>query len=185
MVIIPSMTFNHKSLSYTIRSAVPDDARQMSKIRNRIDMETNYLDREPGEAFLDEIGFRKLIEQDTIKEKNLCLVAEVENRLVGFSRCEGTELKRLHHNIEFGVGVLRDYWGFGIGKHLLLQSIAWADNNNILKINLRVLETNIKAIHLYRRYGFNIEGLLKFDKRLSDGKFYNTIIMGRWKDDVS
>jgi ribosomal protein S18 acetylase RimI-like enzyme len=42
------------------------------------------------------------------------------------------------------------------------------------------LETNDKAIELYKKHGFEIEGLLKNDKVLSDGKYYNTIIMGRF-----
>lgn len=75
--------------------------------------------------------------------------------------------------------MLQNYWGYGIGKNLLTESIAWADANGIQKIALNVLETNDKAIKLYQKLGFEIEGTLKNDKILSDGKFYNTIMMGR------
>jgi len=44
---------------------------------------------------------------------------------------------------------------------------------------LNVLETKDKAIHLYKKLGFEIEGVLKKDKRLSDGNYYNIIVMGR------
>lgn len=47
-------------------------------------------------------------------------------------------------------------------------------------MTLNVLETNDKAIKLYEKLGFEIEGILKNDKRLADGKYYNTIIMGRF-----
>ncbi|MDR4346889.1 GNAT family N-acetyltransferase, partial [Bacillus anthracis] len=67
----------------------------------------------------------------------------------------------------------------GIGKSLLGQSIHWADENEIKKISLQVLETNEKAIQLYKKLGFEVEGILKNDKRLSDGKYYNTVVMGR------
>jgi ribosomal protein S18 acetylase RimI-like enzyme len=43
-----------------------------------------------------------------------------------------------------------------------------------------VLETNDKAIRLYQNYGFEVEGVLKKDKLLSDGNYYNTIVMGRF-----
>lgn len=46
-------------------------------------------------------------------------------------------------------------------------------------MELNVIETNEKAISLYQKNGFAVEGVLKKDKRLSDGNFYNTIVMGR------
>lgn len=58
----------------------------------------------------------------------------------------------------------------------------WADTNGIQKITLNVLETNTNAIKLYQKLGFEIEGILKKDKLLSDGKLYNTIMMGRVKN---
>ncbi|KIL78906.1 Protein export cytoplasm protein SecA ATPase RNA helicase [Bacillus badius] len=108
------------------------------------------------------------------------LVAVVSGKIVGFSRCEGNHLKRFAHKVEFGVGILQDYWGRGIGKNLLKESIAWADANNIEKMTLHVLETNEKAIRLYEKCGFQIEGLLQKDKILSDGNYYNTVVMGRF-----
>lgn len=49
------------------------------------------------------------------------------------------------------------------------------------KMALNVVETNDKAIVLYKKLGFEVEGVLKNDKRLSDGNYYNTIVMGRIK----
>ncbi|MDX5629652.1 MULTISPECIES: GNAT family N-acetyltransferase [unclassified Brenneria] len=120
---------------------------------------------------------------DSHSPVNLFLLAVVNRRIVGFSRCEGSHLKRLAHIVEFGVCVLKDFWGYGIGKHLLTASIAWADANGIKKMALSALETNVRAINLYQRFGFEIEGILKNDKILCDGKYYNTVVMGRWHDD--
>lgn len=89
-------------------------------------------------------------------------------------------MTRTSHKVEFGVSVLKEYWGYGIGQNLLKESIHWADSNEIKKITLNVLETNDKAIMLYKKYGFEVEGILKKDKFLSDGKYYNTLLMGRF-----
>lgn len=183
------MRVNHKEiykspLCYIIRSAVEEDAIQLSDIRQQIDGETENLDREPGEAVIDPLGFERLIQQDTESDHNLFLVAEVNGRLVGFSRCEGSPLKRMSHKVEFGVGVLKAYWGYGIGQHLLKESIEWADANGFKKVTLTVLETNEKAIYLYKKYGFEVEGVLKYDKFLSDGKYYHTIVMGRFNENA-
>ncbi|KIL74436.1 GNAT family N-acetyltransferase [Pseudobacillus badius] len=165
---------------YTIRIARHNDAQALSDIRLQIDGETENLDREKGEGFIDKAGFERFIQSDIENEKNLFLVAVVSGKIVGFSRCEGNHLKRFAHKVEFGVGILQDYWGRGIGKNLLKESIAWADANNIEKMTLHVLETNEKAIRLYEKCGFQIEGLLQKDKILSDGNYYNTVVMGRF-----
>jgi ribosomal protein S18 acetylase RimI-like enzyme len=90
--------------------------------------------------------------------------------IVGFSRCEGNKLKRTAHKVEFEVCVLNEYLGYGIGKNLLKESIHRADSNEVKKITLNVLETNDKAIKLYKKYGFEVEGIL------AKTKFYRTII---------
>ena len=37
-------------------------------------------------------------------------------------------------------------------------------------------------MRLYQSLGFEIEGILKKDKILSDGNYYNTVVMGRFKE---
>ncbi|MGE6590968.1 N-acetyltransferase family protein [Bacillus mycoides] len=181
-MIIKGQEFHINGLTYTVRSAVQTDAEQLSEIRVQIDGETENMDREAGEGFIDKISFQKIIKSDSEEMKNLFLVAEVHNQIVGFSRCEGSKLKRLAHKVEFGVCILREFWGYGMGKSLLQQSIQWADENEVKKISLQVLEKNEKAIQLYKKLGLEVEGILKNDKKLSDGKYYNTVVMGRFTD---
>ncbi|MHC0038789.1 GNAT family N-acetyltransferase [Pseudoneobacillus sp. C159] len=173
------------NLRYFIRTAIEQDAKNLSEVRLQIDGETENLDREKGEAYLDELGFKRIIKDDSESMRNLFLVAEVNGRIVGFSRCEGSKLKRSSHRVEFGVCVLKEFWGYGIGQNLLKEFIHWADLNGIKKITLNVLETNDKAIKLYKKYGFEVEGILRKDKVLSDGNYYNTVLMGRFKQDHS
>ena len=166
---------NHE---YLIRSAVEEDASELSALRLQLDGETENFDRVQGEGFLDEAAFLYLIQSDTVAPNNLMIVAEKNGKLVGYARCEGSTFKRLAHKVEFGVGVLQTYWGQGIGKNLLHSSLDWAKLNGLRKITLQVLETNKSAIHLYQKSGFDIEGTLQKDKLLSNGKYYNTILMG-------
>lgn len=177
---IEKREYHIRNLRYVIRSATEKDAQILSELRLQIDGETENLDREKGEAYIDELGFKQIIKEDTESICNLFLVAEVNERLVGFSRCEGNNLKRMAHKVEFGVCVLKEFWGVGIGKNLLEASIHWADSNDFKKMTLYVLETNDKAIKLYEKFGFEVEGVLKKDKVLSDGNYYNTILMSRF-----
>jgi ribosomal protein S18 acetylase RimI-like enzyme len=179
---IDEKEFISRGVKYMIRLAVEKDAGVLAGVRLQIDGETENLDREPGEAFLDESRFKQLIRDDTKSASNLFLVAEVNGKIAGFSRCEGSRLKRISHKVEFGVCVLKEYWGYKIGENLLKESITWADSNGIKKITLSVLETNEKARKLYKKNGFEVEGVLKRDKILSDKNYYNTILMGRFNE---
>ncbi len=181
---IEKKQYQINGLNYHIRSAKEEDAEELSVIRLQIDGETENLDREPGEGYLGKEDFKEIIENDSTAANHLFLVAETEEgKLAGFCRCEGSTLKRLSHKVEFGICILKEYWGYGIGKSLMQETLAWADSNNIKKITLNVLETNEKAITLYQKSGFLVEGILRNDKLLSDGKYYNTVVMGRLKEE--
>lgn len=84
-MIINDKQFQAKGMHYSIRSATPSDAKELSELRLQLDGETENLDRESGEAFIDEAGFKQLIETDTTESKNLFLVAVVDNVIVGYN----------------------------------------------------------------------------------------------------
>ena len=171
--------FSANGTAYVIRPAEERDAEELSLLRLQADGETENLDREPGEDFLDRDAFARLIALDAENSRSLFLVAEAGGKLAGFSRCQGSHLKRSAHKVDFGIMILQAYWGIGIGRNLLQESIHWADSNGVEKIALSVIENNIKAISLYEKMGFSIEGVLKNDKLLSGGRYCNTIVMGR------
>lgn len=78
-----------KGMAYSIRSAEERDAESLSSLRVQIDGETDNMDREQGEAYIDAAGFRNIIRLDTEKDRNLFLVATVQEEIVGYARCEG------------------------------------------------------------------------------------------------
>lgn len=178
-MIIENQKIISQNLTWLLRCPIKQDAMELSKLRVTIDSETENLDREPGEGLLTPEDFEKLIYEDSIGPKNLFLVAEVDGNLVGFARCAGNQLSRFRHKAEFGICILQKYWGQGIGKVLLERILLWAATTEIEKISLTVVQTNTKAIQLYKRYGFIEEGLLIKDRLHKDGNYYNTIIMGK------
>jgi len=182
-MIIEASKHSVKGLEYTIRHAKVEDAVELSELRVKIDGETENLNREQGEGYINSEGFIKLIKEDNKSQKNIFLVAVVDKKIVAYSRCEGSELKRFSHKVEFGIGVLKEFWRYGIGTNMLKKSILWADNNDIKKIILSgVVETNERAIKIYKDLGFEVEGVLKKDRILSDGNYHNSLIMARFND---
>lgn len=98
-MIIDQQEFNVKGLIYSIRSAMEKDAEALSSLRVQMDGETEYMDREQGEGFIDPAGFEQIIRLDSEKERNLFLVTIVKEQIVGYSRCEGVDLKRFSHRL--------------------------------------------------------------------------------------
>lgn len=179
-MIIETKTIVGKNVTWILRCPTNDDANELSKLRVEIDGETEYLDREPGECLLVKEDFESIIYEDSVSQKSIFLIAEIEGEIVGFARCEGSKLNRFRHKAEFGICILKEYWGLGIGKVLFENILMWADTVGIEKISLTVVEINLKAILLYKRYGFQEEGLLINDRIHKDGIYYNTVIMGRF-----
>ncbi|MDX5629651.1 MULTISPECIES: hypothetical protein [unclassified Brenneria] len=56
-MIIRNKALQVNGLIYTIRSAIETDAEELVQLRPQIDGETENLDRERGEAFIDVAGF--------------------------------------------------------------------------------------------------------------------------------
>lgn len=168
-----------KKMTWKLRNPEEYDALELSKLRIQIDSETENLAREPGESVLDEQSFKKLISEDIKSAGNLFLVAEVNGKIVGFSRCVQMKLKRFSHQCDFGICILQEYCGLGVGNQLLTSTIEWSEENNIEKISLNVVEANLGAINLYKRHGFEQEGLMIKDRKHSDGSYHNTVLMGR------
>ena len=181
-MVIKDKRIEGENLTWILRCPTKADAGELSKLRVKIDGETENLDREPGEGFLTKEDFERIIYEDTASKTTLFLLAEVKGKIVGFTRCEGNKLSRFRHKAEFGICILKECWGYGIGKVFLENVLMCANTAGIKKISLTVVETNGKAIELYEKYGFLEEGLLINDRIHKDGSYYNTVIMGKFLD---
>jgi RimJ/RimL family protein N-acetyltransferase len=56
---------------------------------------------------------------------------------------------------------MKDFWGKGIGNQLMNAIEEWAAENNIVRIELEVMAHNERGIALYKKRGFELEGLKK------------------------
>lgn len=180
-MVIDSKQIKGSNMTWTLRCAQKSDAAALSELRVVIDGETENMDRESGEDYLSEKDCEEVIIGDLLDERGIFLVAQVHERIVGFARCKGKSLSRFKHQAEFGICILKEFWGCGIGKQLLSEIITWSEEVGIEKVTLTVVETNTKAIQLYQQYGFIQEGLLVRDRLHKDGEYYNTVIMARFK----
>lgn len=161
----------------TLRKAEISDAAQLIEYLNIIGGESDFLTFGPGDFGRSVEAEAEFIE-NALKRKNaLFLVAVANGKIIGNLNFSGGSRERTSHTGEFGVSVLKDYWGMGIGEELIRYLINWSRGSGIRKINLRVRQDNLKAISLYKKLGFTEEGIVKRDS-LIGGKFYDSLLMG-------
>ncbi|MGB8644371.1 MAG: GNAT family N-acetyltransferase [Anaerolineae bacterium] len=113
------------------------------------------------------------------------LVACVDGEVVGQLGLH-TEPNRPRRRHVAGLGiVVRDDWqGKGIGTALMQAAVDLADKwLNLERIELEVYTDNEHAIHLYEKFGFQIEGTF-IRHSFRDGKYIDTHAMGRLRPDM-
>ena len=90
---------------------------------------------------------------------------------------------RRRHVAAIGMGVHDDHAGRGIGQALMHAALDIADNwLNIHRIELTVYVDNDRAIRLYERTGFEVEGTHR-DYAFRDGAMVDVLAMARFRDD--
>lgn len=108
------------------------------------------------------------------------LVAETEEKVVGMISLHLFKNPRQRHIASLGMMVRTEYQGKGIGKKLMEDILDLADNWLLLvRIELDVTEDNERAIHLYRSFGFEVEGKKKYSI-IKDGKYADVLMMARY-----
>ncbi len=91
------------------------------------------------------------------------LVAEIDGRVVACAGLHVSPRSRLRHTAAFGIMVHADFQGQGIGTALMKKLLDIADNGLMLKrVELNVFVENQRAVELYQRMGFVIEGTKKY-----------------------
>lgn len=109
-------------------------------------------------------------------------VALINGEIVGDLGFEVCQNPRRKHVGSLGMGVKDKSQGQGIGSALLSTVIELADNwLNLKRIELTVYTDNERAINLYKKFGFEIEGeSVAFAFR--GGEYVNAYHMARLSD---
>ncbi len=161
-----------------IREILPGDAFKVINYVKKVSDETSFLTFSSDEFNKSIVEEQKIIATFAASPNQLFIMAEHEGKMVGLLHVEASHKKRLKHIGEFGITVAKEYWGKGVGTQLIEYMIHWARESGIIrKINLKVIITNEKAVSLYKKFGFKIEGQISRDAFVDD-VFLDTYCMG-------
>lgn len=162
-----------------IREAAPDDALAMLSYVEQISRETDFLSFGPGEFGMDENQERSFLKSCMESANQLFLIGLVDDRIVSSVMFMGNPRKREQHTGLLGLAVLKEFWSNGIASAMMAELISWAGQSPIVtKLQLKVRTDNDRAIKLYERDGFSIEGTITRDFCV-DGRYFDHHLMSR------
>ena len=83
------------------------------------------------------------------------VIALMEGKIVGTAGIDAVgAFYKLRHRAEFGVNILKEYWGLGVGRALMEACIQCAREAGYAQLELSVVTENTRAIALYQKAGF-------------------------------
>jgi RimJ/RimL family protein N-acetyltransferase len=143
---------------------------------DRVAREKMYL------AFLKAPLFRETRKfvLENIKNGNPQFVAVADGNVVGWCDVIRSPRDTSKHCGVFGIALVPEFRGKGIGRRLIKAVIKSAWGRQFTRIELTVRKDNANAIRLYKRMGFESEGVRRNAFRI-DGKYENLISMALLK----
>jgi len=106
------------------------------------------------------------------------LVSEYQGKIVGQAFIHKFPHERRKGIGELAVYLRDDFQNVGLGTAMTKRLLKLAKKEKMHKIELRVVAENKNALHLYEKYGFQIEGICKDNFYGRDGKYHDLINMG-------
>lgn len=127
-------------------------------------------------------GTRNFI-RDIIQKKGTQILAIDADRVIGWCDIVPCSHEGTTHVGRFGMGVIEAYRGKKIGTELMARALEDAFQKGLQRVELEVWSSNERAIGLYQKFGFQIEGR-KRKARFIDGYYEDIITMGLLKENA-
>ncbi len=160
-------------MDITIRRAEPDDYEAF--YRTYQDRDSYWGTLQP--PFASREVWRKRLAEP--KEGDVTFVACIEGEVIGNAALHAFPNPRRAHAMHVGMTVRSDHQGKGVGSALMQALCDTADKwMNVVRLELTVYTDNERAIALYRKFGFEVEGTHRAFA-LRDGRYVDTLFMAR------
>lgn len=163
-----------------IRAIQPEDAAEVAELMMQPQVVWGTLQL----PYQSPAAWRKRLEGND-PNSIYTLVAELGGVVVGMASLHLGTRPRNRHSASLGISVHDHYQGKGIGTQLMEALLDAADRwLNLVRIELEVYPDNERAVKLYERLGFQVEGR----KRMCtwrDGEYVDSLVMGRIRPEVT
>ena len=161
---------HHIVMNYTIRRAKLDDAKTLCEAEKFYAKTPGFLVSDPSELKIENF----------LQKISTCyyIVDQKDNQIVGHAFLENMSMLRLSHIARLTIVVHEGHGRAGVGTPLMNDLISWAKaSEDIEKIELLVRASNIAAISLYEKLGFQTEGRFKNRIKIADHHYQDDLSM--------
>ncbi len=141
---------------WMIRRARPADAVQLLNILDVVGAEGKYI---ANDAASWNVADQRRILEGMVDHAQRILVGDYFGAVVGSLEVVRGGLAKNAHTGTVAMAILPSYRGLGIGTGLLQEAHRWAADVGIEKMCLSVFSSNEGAIRLYRKAGYQLEGI--------------------------
>jgi putative acetyltransferase len=163
-----------------IRPIHINDAPAINKIRRMSGVMENILGI-PSEQIKKSENFITNMDEDSHEFVAVIKENDGNEKVIGCAGLKVYTSPRLRHSGGIGIMVHKDYQGKGAGQKLMEAIIDLADNWLMLvRVELTVYTDNERAINLYKKMGFESEGI-KHKAAIRNGQYVDELIMARIK----
>ncbi len=141
--------------------------------------ETDYLLSYPDENQMDAEQESRFLARKAESPNEIEVIALMEGKIVGTAGIDAVgAFYKLRHRAEFGVNILKEYWGLGVGRALMEACIQCAREAGYAQLELSVVAENTRAIALYQKAGFVEFGRNPRGFRSRTAGFQEIVFMG-------
>ena len=113
----------------------------------------------PDEISLSADGEADFLKKKTESENEIEIIAIVDGEVAGTAGINALGNKyKVKHRAEFGIAIMKKYWGLGLGGALTKACIDCAKEAGYTQLELDVVAENEGAISLYKKMGFTEYG---------------------------
>lgn len=166
------------NLEVVLRDAKENDAKEIIEFYNIVGGETTYLSFVAGEY---KVGIKQqedLIKSTNESNNNTMILGTIDDKIMAIGTITSNQKKKGKHVAILGIVIKEEYCNLGLGKLMMDELIGWCKSNGITsKISLVVRKDNPRAVELYKKCGFEVEGVLKNEVYI-DGEFFDLVAMG-------
>ena len=138
-----------------IRNGEAPDGAAVFEAFNLTHAESDYLLSYPDENSYEPEQEAQFLDKKANSPDETELVAIIDSKIAGMAGIEAIGNKyKVKHRAEFGISILKEYWGLGLGKALTQACIQCAREAGYAQLELNVVAENERAIALYKSLGF-------------------------------
>ena len=144
---------NSKNTSFTIVRAQAEDAAALLEYLKIIGGETDNLSFGPEGVPLSVAAEQDYLRMQAGSTDHVQYLAKVDGEIIGTASLN-RKPNRMRHRGEFGISLKKAWWGCGAASALAEAVLAFAKENGFEQLNLEVRSDNVRAVHLYEKFGF-------------------------------